>query len=135
MDHENLVRRIDDSEKTTMSRFDDISNMKDLLCSLQAELNLQQQRDRCQNIKNSGIPEKKNEDIRTIILSIAVFVNVQITSQDIEYMTRVQPRTKVPCRPRLIVARLRSRLLRDAIISGTRSKNGLTTKDINIAGD
>lgn len=101
---------------------------------LTSEINEQNQRERNLNIEIVGIPEFPNEDLSKIIKDYAQHVGVAIESSDILHVHRVTPRIKVEGRPRVIVAKIKSRELKDNIISGTR-KTLPTTKDINLQGD
>lgn len=69
------------------------------------------------------------------VLAIANKVNVAMTAADIEHVTRVQPFKKIPGRPKTIIAKLKTRLLRDFILSGVRKNKGMTTADIGLLGD
>lgn len=102
---------------------------------LQFELNAQQQRDRNTNLEITGIPHKANEDLKDYLLKVSVIAKIQLAPHDIISINRVEPRTRHPGKPKVIVAKLASTLLRDSIISGIRRNRGLTTIDIGLAGE
>ncbi|CAK1589849.1 unnamed protein product [Parnassius mnemosyne] len=112
------------------SKMDLLTNENRLL---QLEINTNNQRDRLLNLEIVGVPEIKDEDLTNLIISIAKQSNVTISPNDILEVNRVTPKIKQQGRPKNIIAKLKSRLLKDNIISGTR-KNRLTTKDLAIHG-
>ncbi|XP_041973383.1 uncharacterized protein LOC121739885 [Aricia agestis] len=98
---------------------------------LQIELNQNNQRDRLLNLEIVGVIEQKSENLLDIILSIAQHSGVSLFPQDVLEVNRVTPRSKQPGRPRNIIVKLRSRLLKDNMISGAR-KSPLTAKDLGL---
>ncbi|KAJ2951606.1 hypothetical protein O0L34_g13762 [Tuta absoluta] len=133
--HKALSARTDTVEKSCNSHKSDISSLNNQLHILQSELNIQQQRDRMQNLEISGIPDKSNENLTLYMINIAKYAGITITDQDIDHITRVQPRAKNSGRPKLVIAKLKTRLLKDSIISGIRNKKGVTTSDIGLSGE
>jgi predicted RNase H-like nuclease (RuvC/YqgF family) len=97
-------------------------------------LNLNDQRERLLNIEVVGMPEIKNENPSELIMKICKHIGVSIMEGDILQVNRVSPRIKIQGRPRVIIAKLKTRLLKDSIISLGR-KNRLNTKDIGITGE
>ncbi|CAG9138422.1 unnamed protein product [Plutella xylostella] len=100
---------------------------------LKLEMNNNDQRDRILNLEILGIPEQPNENLATIIWTLLKKVDDNISSDEIERAHRVTPKLKVQGRPRIIVAKLKSRLQKDTIISKVR-KLKLTTEDIGFNG-
>lgn len=80
-----------------------------------------------------GVPENKDENLSGIMLCIAKHAGVVISDEDILEINRVTPKLKQQGRPKNIVAKLKTRLLKDNIISGIR-RNRLTTKDLGMHG-
>ncbi|CAG9121533.1 unnamed protein product [Plutella xylostella] len=101
--------------------------------ALKLEMNDNNQRDRILNLEIIGIPEQSNENLMNIICALLKKVDDNITPDEIERAHRVTPKNKVQGRPRVVIAKLRSRMLKDTIISKSR-KLQLTTKDIGIQG-
>lgn len=60
----------------------EVETYKCRLINIERDLNIQQQRDRLCNIEISGIPEKNNDDLRQILLSICMALDAQATKQD-----------------------------------------------------
>lgn len=86
---------------------------------LKLEINSRVQRERLLNLEIVGVPKViNNEDLIDIICKIAKKIGVDITVADIQNINRVSPKVKIQARPKVIVAKMRSRLLKDNIISG-----------------
>ena len=132
-DHLDLVQRTDTIELKSQTNTSSIDLLNEQISNLQVDLNTILQRDRLQNLEITGIPDKSSENLSTYIINIAKFVGTDMTVQEIEYATRAQPRTRNPNIPRTIIVKLKSRLLKDTIISGVRAKKIITTKDIGIS--
>lgn len=130
-----LTKRVEDVIKSTTSQESDITRMQEQLARLEAELNNQQQRDRAFNLEINGILEKSNETLTDYYCAMVKFLDIDSSATDVVHMTRVRPVNPVPGRPKSIVVKLNSRLLRDAILSAIRNRKGLSTSDLGIAGD
>lgn len=132
--HAELVQRVDLIEVNTQDNSSLICHLKDQVSNLRLDLNTIQQRERLQNLEISGIPEKPSENLSTYMMNIAKFVGVDgLSPKDIEFITRPHTHNKTSNRPRIIIVKLKTRILRDSIISGARSKKVITTADIGIS--
>ncbi|XP_050684069.1 uncharacterized protein LOC126978977 [Leptidea sinapis] len=94
----------------------------------------QQQWGRLNNLEIVGLPEKSNESLPDIIRKNALHAGVALTSEQIEFIHRVQPRQHISGRPKPLVVKLSNRDLKDHILSGLRRKRGIQTSDIGISG-
>ncbi|VVC92492.1 unnamed protein product [Leptidea sinapis] len=124
----------------------DLEDTKQLICKLKSEIKnnvklieeikspKQQQWGRLNNLEIVGLPEKSNESLPDIIRKIALHAGVALTSEQIEFIHRVQPRQHISGRPKPIVVKLSNRDLKDHILSGLRRKRGIQTSDIGISG-
>lgn len=101
---------------------------------LQMELNINNQRDRLLNLEIIGVLETKEEKLIDVVMSIARHANVTLLPQDISEVNRITPKIKQQGRPRNIVVKMKSRLLKDNIISGIR-KTHLTNQDLGVHGN
>ena len=119
------VTKLSNSEDTFQKQLDD----------LQKEINLYQQKDRLLNLEISGIPERRDECVSDYLIAIAKFVGVQIHTNDIVHIHRVQPRVPQAGRPKNIVAQLSSIQIKDSIISGVRRNRGITSLNIGFPGE
>lgn len=101
---------------------------------LKVDLNANDQRERLMNLEIVGIPENTNENLNEILIKLALHAEVNMTSCDIVHINRISPRTKIQGRPRVIIAKFASRLIKDNFFSQVR-KCRITTKDLNLQGD
>ncbi|CAG5058838.1 unnamed protein product [Parnassius apollo] len=120
--------------KRTDNLNSEINNLKLQNQQLNRQMNINEQRDRMLNFEIVGIPESINEDLNNTILRICKHVGVKIDTNDILQVNRVSPKVKLPGLSRVIITKMKSRLLKDNLISLSH-KNRLITKDIGLAGE
>lgn len=111
----------------------ELAEIKDHNRKLRSDLNAYEQRERLLNVEIVGIPEHKDENLNEIILRMGRQTDIEVTKEDILHVNRVTAKSKIEGRPRNIVAKLRTRQLKDNIISQAR-KRRLSTKDLEIQG-
>lgn len=112
----------------------ELQDLKTQNKKLVSEINNNNQRERLLNIEFVGVPENPDEDLCTLIVNYARKVGIEISFNDIQCVNRVTPRIKVHGRPRVIIAKMATRLIKDNIISGAR-KFRPNTNDLGISGD
>lgn len=88
--------------------------------ALRADMNSAEQRERLMNLEIIGIPEVKDENLENIIIKLSKLVGADLSHDDIVYVHRITPRIKTQGRPRVIVVKFKSRLIRDNILSRAR---------------
>ncbi|KAG7304860.1 hypothetical protein JYU34_010252 [Plutella xylostella] len=111
-----------------------LETMQHKISGLESELNISQQRERALNVEILGLTETSSENLQNLLIKIGNHIGVQLSPSDIEYISRVQPRTKVPGRPKTVVAKLKSASIKDLLISNARKNRGFTTDDIGMPG-
>lgn len=94
---------------------------------------LEQQARQC-NIEIANMPEKRGENLITILESIGSAVNLTISSRDIISIHRVPHAHVQNNRPKNIIVKFTSRIMRDNLLSAYRLSKGLTTDRINFSG-
>lgn len=101
-------------------------------------LNDNDQISRMNDLEISNLPENKGENLVTIIKTIGVALKVPFTEREIDSIHRV------PCfdksKPKNIIVRLQSRLIKNEIIAAARkyykeNNEGITTNKINVSGN
>lgn len=132
-DMNNKLSSYSDSVKKMETMECELKAVKNECQALQTLLNMNDQRDRLLNLEFVGIPETKDEDLNDLTVKIAQAANVTIGTHDIIQANRVTPRVKMQGRTRTVVAKFRSRFIKDNILSGAR-KNRITTKNIDMPG-
>ncbi|KAI5637423.1 hypothetical protein NE865_09854 [Phthorimaea operculella] len=103
--------------------------------SVKQTLNDVEQRARLNNLEIFGVPERKTEDLFTIMLSVGQAVGVPMAKEDLEFVTRVPPRVKSPGLPKTIIAKFKSSQLKDTLLSAARKNRHLTSNDIGVPGE
>lgn len=135
-EQDDLTKRIELCSKEVQSisiLSTEIANIKIQNRKLRLDFNQNEQRDRLLNIEIVGVPEYKEENLNEIILQLGKHTSIEISQDDIVYVNRVSSLSKLEGRPKNIVAKLRTRQLKDNIISQAR-KCRLTTSDVKIHG-
>ncbi|XP_045452745.1 uncharacterized protein LOC123661849 [Melitaea cinxia] len=134
---EETIEKVEDLEKSVQfhksleTRIKFLENEHKLL---KIELNSNYQRDRLLNLEVFGVIETRNENLPDLILSIAKHACVKIDSDDILEVNRITPKNNVQGRPRNIIVKMKSRLLKENIISGIRKKH-IMNQDLGIVGN
>lgn len=112
---------------------------------LQSELNDRDQELLLNDVEISCIPEDKAENLTHIVMTLASKVGMALTDEDIVSVARVGPSSFRPQshgssqlsqspRPRIIVARLARRAVRDKLLQSARVRRGATTEDTGLPG-
>ncbi|XP_047041119.1 uncharacterized protein LOC124645357 [Helicoverpa zea] len=94
---------------------------------------LEQQARQC-NIEICNVPEKRGENLSTVLESIASAINMTLSQRDIIAIHRVPHAHSKNTRPKNIIVKFATRLLRDNMLSAYRLSRGLTSDRIGISG-
>ncbi|KAJ8712689.1 hypothetical protein PYW08_007993 [Mythimna loreyi] len=94
---------------------------------------LEQQARQC-NIEIANMPEKRGENLMSILESIGSAVNMSISSGDIISIHRVPHAHAQNNRPKNIIVKFTTRIMRDNLLSAYRLSKGLTTDRIGLSG-
>lgn len=141
--YEDIKKLLSANSKEIKSIKDENKMLREDLLSLKARVKQleddnmrQQQWTRLQNIELVGIPESSDEETPNIVVKVANYVGVSVDSSDIEFAHRIQPRRGgTTAHPRTIVARLRQRSTKDAIVAAARKKRSVTAGDVGLGGE
>lgn len=94
--------------------------------------NMEQQARQC-NIELANLPERRGENLTTIVETIGSKINYPIHQKEIVAVHRV-PQAQQSDRPKNIIVKLQSRTVRDNILSAFRTAKGIKTDVLGIAG-
>lgn len=119
---------------TMAVRLNQVEQQKLEITQLELKLDSMEQQARQSNLEINNLPEKRNENLIGIIQTIGSTIKQPITPQDILAIHRVPHANPKSTRPKNVVVKLSSRVLRDNFISAARSVKGITTDQINIPG-
>lgn len=110
-----------------------ITNISDQLTNLQYRIDTMEQQARQCNLEVCNVPEKRGENLLTLIESIGTAIKHNIDRKDIISIHRVpHARSTENNRPKNIIVKLSSRLLRDNVLSAFRLNKGLKTDQLGI---
>lgn len=101
--------------------------------ALEAKIDMLEQQARQCNLELMNVPERRNENLINIVESIGKQISCNLNRHDIVAVHRV-PHASQNNKPKNIIVKLSSRILRDNILSAFRLKKGLTSTDIGISG-
>lgn len=136
---------------STMSSFNvQISNLKDENVKLKQELDdlrsnmndisesnhRNEQWVRRSNIQINGVPEKKNENLLSLVKNLALKCNFTINMDtDIDFVTRVAVKNDIDNKtPKPIILKMQSRYKKDDFLLSLRKLKNCTAGDIGISG-
>nr|XP_026489550.1 uncharacterized protein LOC113395998 [Vanessa tameamea] len=119
------------------------NELKCTVSDLSARLTQMEQHSRASNVEIQCIPEHKSENLVTIIKQIASITNYKLNESDIHLCTRVSKLNKSNPRPRSVLVKFSSPIVRDGFLAATLSFNKknknkldkLNTSHIGISGD
>lgn len=102
--------------------------------SLERKIDTLEQQARQCNIEIANMPEKRGENLIGILESIGSAVNMSIASRDIISIHRVPHAHAQNNRPKNIIVKFTSRILRDNLLKAYRLSKGLTTDRVGLSG-
>lgn len=108
---------------------------------LNTRLQAMEQHNRANNLEIQCVPEHKNENLISTIMQISKVVSANLKETDIHHCTRVAKLNREDKRPRSIIVKLGTPLLRDTFLANTikfnkeHQNDKLNTSHIGIAGD
>lgn len=127
---EDIMKKMNSLE----SRMNSAERAGNLISSLEAKIdNIEQQARTC-NIEICNIPERRGENLITLVESIGQKIKFPITQNNIISVHRVPQKVTNKDRPKNIVVRLTSVHLRDNILSAYRLARGLKSDQLGISG-
>ncbi|CAH2098369.1 unnamed protein product [Euphydryas editha] len=127
---EEIRNRVSALETSTKSS----QNKEFLLTELENRLDKLELNSRQCNIEVVNIPERRNESLITILEKIAAAVKHPITKQDVVSIHRVPQLNPKSGRPKNIIIKFSSRILRDNFLAAARTMKSLTTEQLQING-
>lgn len=123
-----------------------ISQNNELKCTisdLSTRLTQMEQHSRASNVEIQCIPEHKSENLVTIVKQIANITDYKLSETDIHLCTRISKLDKSKSRPRSVLVKFSSPIIRDGFLAATLSYNKkkkdkmekLNTSHIGMSGD
>lgn len=149
--HENLEKVVVDVQSSLELNSGLINDLKDRVQSiekkskstdtydaslsfLQAKIESLEQQARSCNLEINGIPEKRNENLLEIMIKIGQIIEYPIGKTEVLAIHRVPQPQQQNDRPKNIIIKVASRIMRDNILSAFRKAKGINTSQIGISG-
>ncbi|CAK1590637.1 unnamed protein product [Parnassius mnemosyne] len=127
---EALEKRISDLESKTNLRGENENEIK--ISVLESKIKNMEQQSRICNVEINNLPEKRNENLITIIESIATAVKHTIVSNDIVAIHRVPHANTGNPLPKNSIVKFTTCIIRDSFLTAYRKNKGLTTDQSGI---
>lgn len=128
--HGDLERKVRDLESVTSGARDAVN----LISALEYKIDgLEQQARQC-NVEICNVPDRRNENLLGILEAIGSKIKYPIQQKDIVSVHRVPHASQQSDRPKNIIVKFTTRILRDNILSAFRKAKGVKSDELGIAG-
>lgn len=101
---------------------------------LETKLDAFEQQVRQNNVEITNLPEKRSENLVTILTTICDKIKLPITTSDILAIHRVPHAKHQESRPKNIIVEFSSKTLRDNFLAAARRSRNITSESLNITG-
>ncbi|XP_022821342.1 uncharacterized protein LOC111352886 [Spodoptera litura] len=115
-------------------RMRESTNTHHTVVELVSKIDYLEQTARSCNIEICNVPERRNEDLMSLMTNIGTSIKFSIKPSDIISVKRVPHAVQNNNKPKNIVAKFTSCILRDNILSASRLHKGLNTQQCGISG-
>ena len=127
------------SEKDKLSHLEhkvkSMESQMSRISSLEAKIdNMEQQARNC-NIEISNLPERRGENLMTLVKELGSAMKLTITAGDVVSVHRVPHADNKNNFPKNIIVKFTSRMLRDDVLAAVRLKKGICSSDLNFDGE
>lgn len=148
--HQHMLLDITELKKSVEYACDQQNDLKQYIDSLNAQTpdhlseiiqgfelkldSLEQQARQC-NVEICNLPEKRTENLVTLLQTIATQINFSLPQKDVIAIHRVPHAHNQNNKPKNVIVKLSSRILRDNFLSTFRLAKGVRTDQLGIAGN
>lgn len=142
-DFTNKIRVLEEKLKKMDKLEDEVMELKKFVTYLDKSNNEKEQQLLINNIEIFGLTESKDENLTASLIKIASNVGQIIKEEDIEYISRPNPRQHSQdgivaatrdARPRNVVAKFISKRKKDELLAAIKKKKGVDCKSLGVAG-
>lgn len=137
---EEMKKKLDEKVQIIEKLEKENIELRSTVTDLSTRLNTVEQNMRECNVEINGIPENRSENLPSVMLQLGQSVECPITKDDIQHVTRVAKLNKDSDRPKAVVLKLRTRLMRDTLLAAVSKFNKghvndkLSTRHLGIGG-
>lgn len=107
---------------------------KILITTLETKIDSLEQQARQCNIEITNVPERKSENLLSLVLAVGSAVGCTVLQSDILSVHRVPHAQPGVSKPKNIIVKFASRILRDNLLSSFRLAKGLKTDQLGVHG-
>lgn len=141
--YEEFTSQHQSSVKTIQDLRNENNDMRSTLATLGNRVNHLEQQARIANIEIQCVPEKKNENLLTIVTDLAKVIQCELKPENIVKCTRVAKFDPAGARPRSVVVQLSSPAVRDKFLASAfaynksinKTEDKLNTTNLGIGGE
>lgn len=130
-------KEINERMKSTDDYIKENKILSERVLKLENQISSINQQSRQCNIEISNVPEKRGENLLDIVNKLSKVINLSIPASDVVNIHRVPHAAaadqKNP-RPKNIILKLNTRIMRDKILAAARGKKSLNSNDLSISG-
>lgn len=123
------VNELKDRVKVIEKHLPDICLVNEQVAALQNKLDMMEQQARECNIEISNLPERRNENLLSLVEQLGAVIKVPIPAAQVTSAHRVPHASQNNPRPKNVIVKLASRILRDNVIAASRLMKGRLTSD------
>lgn len=120
--------------KSVREQSENTGKLKNRITGLETKIDSLEQQARQCNVELCNIPEKRNENLMTLIEHISSKINFSFNQKDVLTIHRVPHAHNESKNPKNIIVKLSSRILRDNLLSAFRLAKGLNTDQLGFTG-
>lgn len=139
LNYEEMKSRLESLEAAHRENVERLNKMSDCVnvravAALEAKIEAMEQQARSCNIEICNLPEKRHENLFAVVDSISSAINLPVSHNDIISIHRVPHAQQQDRKPKNIIIKFRTRIIRDNILSACRQKKGLKSDQLGISG-
>lgn len=127
---DNFEKRLEEMEKKI--KLNDAEQRQ--IQVLQDRLDAMEQQARSHNIEIANLPERRDENLLVIMEKLGCVIKHPINAQDIVSIHRVPHIEKTNNRPKNVIVRFTTKIIRDNIIAAARASKGLKSDKLLVSG-
>ncbi|KAJ8704325.1 hypothetical protein PYW08_013049 [Mythimna loreyi] len=105
------------------------------IAALEAKLEVAEQKSQNCNIEISNLPEKRGENLISILENISSLIKQPLSARDVIAIHRVPQMNPKSTKPKNIVVKLSTQILRDNFVAAARLRKGITSKELQLSGN
>lgn len=105
------------------------------LTALESKIDSLEQQARCCNLELCNVPEKRNENLIALLENIGSKISFSLSQKDIIAIHRVPHAHQDNKKPKNIIVKLSSRILRDNLLSSFRLAKGINSDQLGFSGN